>query len=232
MKHFIRCLATLLILFKHLPAMAQKKLSYEIKVGEAISDVITSEEAYQYKVFKPAILVLTTGQTGSSKVNYHALFGEMHYIASNGDTLAISNESPVKYLAVDQDTFYYNDGFMRLVASTKGIKILKKEKIVLAEKLKSTGYNSTSSAAIESLYGVANAKLFKTLIANEKMIFARESTFYFQDKNDQPLPATKTNLLKMYQQNRKAVEQYLAANPVNFTKEDELKRLAMFLNGF
>jgi hypothetical protein len=221
----------ILILFPVLPAIAQKKLQYEVNTGEVVGAVITNDEAYQYTTFKPATIALTTGQVASSPINYHALFGEMHFISSKGDTMAVGNESSISYLAAETDTFYYHEGFVLQLASNKDVKLVKRERIILAEKLKSTGgYGNTSSSGVESVYGIASAKVFKTLVASEKMVFAREKVFYFRDKDNQLTPAVKANLLKLYKQNKKAVEQYLSDNPVSFTKEDDLKRLIAFLN--
>lgn len=228
----MRNVLTILACTAVLSAAAQKKIQYEVNVGERVMDVINNTQAYHYNAFKQGTLSLSTGQTASSPLNYHALFNEMHFISSKGDTLAIADGTTVNYIAVEADTFYYNDGFALQLAGAKDVKLVKKEIINLSEKMRNTGsYGYTSSSGNESMYGVASAKIFKTLVASEKMVFTRESSLFFRDKDEQFFPVNKNNLLKIYKSQKKAVEQYLSANDVNFNKEEDLKKLMTFLSG-
>ena len=66
-----------------------------------------------------AKLRLRNGTAANVKLNYNSVFGEIQYIdPKNGDTLSLAVEKDIRFIAVEKDTFYFDEGWMELIGGT------------------------------------------------------------------------------------------------------------------
>ena len=205
-----------------------------IKAGNKVRDVLTPADIFYYPQFTSGKVFFRDGRKAMAKMNFTRLYDEMLFINPKGDTLAVADEKTIKFIIVDQDTFYYDEGYVRIIVDYGDVKLAEKQIWVVADTRKIGTHNkSTSTVAITPLSnysddGIARAKSYDLLI-NEDMVIRKETQYYFGDQNNHFVRAGKKKLLLLFPKEQLDLENYLKENKVNFDKKDDLKKLAQFL---
>jgi hypothetical protein len=211
------------------PATAQNKKIYKVNPGERVYDVIPKNDMYKYPGFRQGIVLLKDGTYGSAKLNYNSLFAEMQFIDPKGDTLSLADENNIISIAVKKDTFYYDNGYLELVAGYNKIKLARRRIIDFSNREKIGALDIANAGEIETYTTVTSRTYMKDLIAKEVLIFSERTIYYFGDRFNHFMVANKKNLLKMFSNQQRKVSDYLENNPVNFNDEKDLVRLGSFL---
>ena len=205
-----------------------------IKAGNKVRDVLTPADIFYYPQFTSGKVFFRDGRKAMAMMNFTRLYDEMLFINPKGDTLAVADEKTIKFIVVDQDTFYYDEGYVRIIVDYGDVKLAEKQIWVVADTRKIGTHNkSTSTVAITPLSnysddGIARAKSYDLLI-NEDMVIRKETQYYFGDQNNHFVRAGKKKLLLLFPKEQLDLENYLKENKVNFDKKDDLKKLAQFL---
>jgi hypothetical protein len=205
-----------------------------IKAGNKVRDVLTPADIFYYPQFTSGKVFFRDGRKAMAMMNFTRLYDEMLFINPKGDTLAVADEKTIKFIIVDQDTFYYDEGYVRIIVDYGDVKLAEKQIWVVADTRKIGTHNkSTSTVAITPLSnysddGIARAKSYDLLI-NEDMVIRKETQYYFGDQNNHFVRAGKKKLLLLFPKEQLSLENYLKENKVNFDKKDDLKKLAQFL---
>ena len=229
---------TLLLLFfifiGYIDLSAQDSTFVVIKAGNKVKDVLTAADIYSYPQFTNGKVFFKDGSKAVAKLNYNRLFDQMLFIAPKGDTLALADEKLIKFIAIDRDTFYFDEGYMRLISNEGGIKLTEKQVWVVADIQKMGTHNRpTTTVAITSLSTytdeTAKAKSYN-LILNEDIILRKETRYYFGDKYNRFVLADKKRLLIFFHEKQQIIENYIKENKINFDKIDDLEKLARFLS--
>jgi hypothetical protein len=222
----------ILIGYSNLPA--QDSTFVTIKAGNKIKDVLTPAEIFYYPQFTNGKVFFLDGTKGAAMMNYNRLVDQMLFINPKGDTLALADEKTIKFIIVDKDTFYYNEGYIRLIADNGVVKLAEKQIWVVADVRKMGTHNrSTSSVAVTTLSNytdnTARAKSYDLMI-NEDIILRKESQYYFGDKYNHFSRTSKKKLLLLFPKEQLRLENYLKENKVNFDKKDDLEKLSQFIS--
>jgi hypothetical protein len=222
-----------LIICRDLPA--QDSTLVTIKAGYKVTDVLTPADIYYYTQFTDGTVVLKDGTKVEAKMNYSRLYGQMLFIGPNSDTLAIGDEKNIKFISIGQDKFYYDEGFIRIIADNDFVKLAEKQVWVVADVRKMGTFNRpTNTVAIQSLTSYTNgsdAAKSKDLILNEELLLRRETQYYFGDAYNHFVRSGKKKLLSLFPKDEKDLEKYLNQNKVSFDKKEDLEKLVEFLNG-
>lgn len=208
---------------------SQEKKSYVIKAGESVSEVVPFGELYAYPVFTKGTAYFRNGDISVGMLNYNILSAEMEFISASGDTLALADEPLVKMIALGNDSFFFNEGYISLISSQKGFKLGKRSVFTTAKIEKTGAYDQPMPANMQTFSGISNGARIAGLIVRENITLVKETAYYFGDKNNEFLPATRKNLRKTFPKQEKNIENYLSKNEVNFGKEEDLKKLVEFL---
>jgi len=221
------------ILIGYIDLSAQDTTLVTVKTGEKITDVLKPSDIYYYPQFVYSKILFKDGKVADPYMNYNRLYDQMLFISEKGDTLALTDEKNIEFIVNDWDVFYYNGGYLRLIANDTVIKLAEKQTWVLVDirKMGSHG-RPTTSVAITSLSYFSNgqdAAKSKELIMNEELIIRKETHYYFGDKYNHFVPATKKRLLTLFSKDEQAIENYLIEHKVNFEKKDDLEKLCKFL---
>jgi len=154
----------------------------------------------------------------------------MHFISPKGDTLALANEKNIRYVAIANDTFYYDQGYVRLLSADDGVKLVKKQVWIISDTRQVGAYNSTSNSASISSYTSYNegGRLYD-LVVNEDIILKKVDQFYFGDVNNHFVLATKKNLLLLFPKEQQRIELFLKENKISFSNQDDLEKIVHFL---
>jgi hypothetical protein len=214
---------------------AQDSTLVTLKAGTRVRDVLNPADIYYYPQFTNGKVFFRDGSKAVGKMNYSRLVDQMLFVDHKSDTLALANEQTIKFIAVDRDTFYFDEGYIRLIADYGDVKLAEKQVWVVADTRKIGTHNrSTSTVTVTSLSSytddaIARAKSYD-LIINEDVLIRRETHYFFGDEYNRFARAGKKKLLLLFPKDELSLENYLKENKVNFDKKDDLERLAQFLS--
>ena len=236
-RHIMKTLLLLFfILIGYRELDAQDSTFVTIKTGERVTDVLTSAEIYYYPQFSDGKVFFRNGTKGGSKMNYSRLYDQILFINPNGDTLALSDEKNIKFIVIERDTFYFGEGYMRLIADDGVTKLTEKQIWVLADIRKiGTHGRATTTVAVTSFSTYTDnrdAAKSKDLIMNEDIVLQKRTQYYFGDKYNLFVPASKKGLLQLFPKEQRSIDNYLKENKINFNKKDDIEKLYQFLRQF
>jgi hypothetical protein len=229
---------TLLLLFLALIGTidlpAQDSTYVTIKAGNRIRDVLAPADIYFYPQFTTGQIVFKEGKRVVVDMNYTRLFDQMLYINQKGDTLALADEKTIKFIAILKDTFYYDDGYIRIITDNDFVKFAEKQVWVVADIRKIGTHNRPSNTvAITSLTAYTDgtdAAKSKDLMLNEDIVLRKEIQYYFGNAYNHFVRAGKKRIQGLFPKEEISIENYLKQNKVNFDKREDLEKLARFLS--
>ena len=212
---------------------AQDSTLVTIKAGNRVKDVLTPADMYHYPQFTDGNVVLRDGKVIGVKMNYSRLFDQMLFINHKGDTLALDDEKNIKFIAIDQDTFYYDGGYMRIIIDNDFVKLAEKKVWVVADVRKIGTHNTPkNTVAITSLTHYTDgtdAAKSRDLMLNEDILLRRETQYYVGNAYNHFVRAGKKRLQQLFPKEELNIENYLKTNKINFDKKDDLEKLVRFL---
>jgi len=226
-------LSLLFVLISYSDLAAQDSTYITIKAGNRISDVLTTADIFYYPQFTSGKVFFKDGSRAAAKLNYTRLHDQMLFIDSKGDTLALANEKTIRFIAIDQDTFYYDEGYMRIIADNGFVKLAEKQIWVVADIRKIGTHNTQKSTVAITTLSNYNDETTRAkshdLLLNEDMVIRREAHYYFGDEYNRFARSGKKKLLLLFPKDELRLENYLKENKVNFDKKEDLEKLAQFL---
>ena len=212
---------------------AQENPVYTIKAAEIVSHVIPFKDQYFYNEFQQGTVFFRNASTLPAMLNYNRLYGEMQFIDTKGDTLALVEEPSLKKITIDEKVFYYvnKTGFIEVITAHFPVKLARKQNL---EIMRSTfklvgssgglGMPASPPTSASGTPGYSYRKLYTQKTPGELQL-ARQRSYYFIDQNERIYQAKKSTLLKLFGRHKKAFEQYVETNRINFTREEDLKQL-------
>ena len=226
-------LLLLFILTGYSGLRAQDSTLVTIKAGNKIKDVLTPADIFSYPQFTSGKVFFKDGSKAIAKLNYNRLSDQMLFIDPKGDTLELADENTIKFIAIDKDTFYFDEGYVKIIADYGAVKLAEKQIWVVADVRKVGTHNSAkSSVAITSLGTYsdegARAKSYD-LVINENTIIRKETQYFFGDANNRFARTGKKRLLLLLPKDELSIETYLKENKVNFDKKEDLVRIVQFI---
>jgi hypothetical protein len=231
MRHLVLFILSLLLCGNL--TFAQSRKSIRVKAGEDIAQAYSSDGFYRFPKFSKATLFYKGGdQNAGQLVNYNILSGTMQFINSAGKTFDIANPSKIDSVVFEKNVFVHTDGFMEVVAHIESIILLKKIIIkTRVEKIGALGLPA-QSASIDNISIFSADTDVYNLIINADIVVTENVSWYWMDRNNNILKATKGNLLKLLPAGRQSLaETYLKQHTINFENENDLKELAVNLAG-
>jgi len=224
------------ILISSTDLFAQDSTHVTIKIGSKVSDVLSPADIYYYPQFTTGQIILKEGKRIVTDMNYTRLFDQMLFINHKGDTLALADEKNIQLIIIDQDTFYYEHGYVRLIADYGYVKLTEKQVWIVADVRKMGTHNRpTNTVDIQSFSSYTNgidAAKSKDLVLNEEIVLRKETEYYFGDDYNHFVLAGKKKLINLFPKDEKAIENYLKENKVDFNKKDDLEKLSQFLSQY
>jgi hypothetical protein len=201
-----------------------------VKADEEINQVFTIKDLYTYPQFMPGKVFMRDGTVVEAALNYHRLFEQVMYISSK-DTLAIGNPEMIKVIVIGKDSFYYNKGsYYELVATYKSIELALRQTLLEIDQEK-TGlygqrYTNNSTVANKNNYTVDGQP---HLNVGESTLFSQKVEYFVSYRYADFVPATKKNIEKLFSDKSKEVKEYIKNNSIDFTKEEDLKKLLGYI---
>ena len=227
-------LLLLFILIGYSDLSAQDSTLVTVKTGERIEDILKSSDIFFYPQFIYSKILFKDGKVADPYMNYNRLYDQMLFINDKGDTLAVTDVKNIEFIVNDWDIFFYNGGYLRLVADDTVIKLAEKQIWEVADIRKMGTFNTpTNTVAITSVGYFSDgrdAAKSKELILNAETLLRKETQYYFGDKYNHFVRASKKKLMDLFPKDEQRIENYLKENKVNFDKKDDLEKLCKFLH--
>jgi hypothetical protein len=209
-------------------AQAQNTEKKVVKAGDIVANAISENGAFRFRQFTEGNFRLKDGTKNSARFNYHYISGEMLYLNTKGDTLALAIPEQVEYIAIGESKFIYeNRAFHEVLLTTPSASLAKKIKIHI-ENEKTGGYGSSApSSSQDQLRNVNYSSNFYQLSYDVAIL--KTTSFYWIDTKNNLQPATKKNALKMVAKDKQPkLEAFIEENKTNFNREDDLRKLLNF----
>lgn len=201
-----------------------------IKAGTSVNESVSITELYQYPQFVYGKVFLKSGDSAVAKLNYNRLFDEMLFIDFKGDTLSIANAAMIRSIRTNNDVFYYDDGYVKLIKDTIGIKLAAKQSLRVSGKNKIGAYDMANPTSAMDSYGtLIDQRGVYNLVPREDVILAKKTYYYFGDKYNRFVWATKKNLLQQFSKQSRTLNAYLKENNINLNSIEDLEKLLQFL---
>jgi len=206
---------------------------YKVNPGESVMYALPFEARYTYPAFKTAIVQFRNGNVGGGPMNYSCLLEEMEFVTDKMDTLALDDIPAVRYVAFEQDTFYrVQKFFVKQLATNGPIHLAERKSLTLANRERYGGHGElqggSSIVAVDQLSSDVNT--LRKMVAKELLTFAETKLYYFGDKFGNFKIANKKNLMDAFGKQYAGLENFLAQNKVNYTKEEDMKLVLEFLS--
>lgn len=227
----MKLLLLLLTLTSCAGLVAQKKEFVTVQAGNNIMDVLPMSEIFFYPNFTNGKVFLRDGSKSDAKLNYNRLVDEMHFINSNGDTLALDNEKDIKYVVINTDTFYYDAGYIRVLSQGNPVKLAVKQIWVITDTRQIGAYNSTNNSVGMLSYTSVDdggGRLYD-LTVNEDVILTKVERYYLGNNYYNFVIADKRNLLTLVPKEQRRISSYIKEQKTNFNNRNDLDKLIQFL---
>jgi len=207
---------------------AQTLTTITVKPGEDLTAIY--KQMYRFPQFMYGKVYFMNKDSAKGRLNYNILIGKMQFIDKRGDTLVLSDDNPIRLVAIDTNIFYCNSGeCVELLAGSPPAELAVSYRLKLADEQKIGAFGlPTSTQTIE------NKNSFKinsdySLQLNRDLVFTKETRYYFIDAGKHFIPANKKNLLKLSPKQNAIIENYLEKNVIDFKNETDLLNLMIYL---
>lgn len=226
---------TILIIGLHLlslMAFTQERKIITIKAGTRVGDVFAQHEIYRYPEFIQGKVSFKDGKSTVIKLNYSILEGEMQFVAS-GDTMAIANEKNVAFIQIMRDTFYYDNGYLEVLAGHGPVIMAVKQYVKISDIKKEGPYGARTSASSTQAYsGIYDQGTLRNynLVVQEDLVLTKITSYYIGNTSKGFVPFKKNNVFKLFPEHKQAVNDFLMKNPVDFGVKDDLVQFTQFLS--
>ncbi|MBC7850291.1 MAG: hypothetical protein H7Y31_11175 [Chitinophagaceae bacterium] len=211
---------------------AQDSTLVRIQSGSRIRDVLTTSEIFSQPEFKMGKVFFRSGVVSAARMNYNSLDDQMLFIDTRGDTLALKNEKTIKFISLDKDTFYYIDGYVRLVASNSVVKLVEKKVWEVADIRKIGSHNRPATTYAVTSFRTATDGFGRTydLVMDEDVWLRKKATYYFGNMYNNFVPAGRKHLLSLFPKNETMLARYLNESKIDFKKMHDLGKLLDYLS--
>lgn len=227
MKKLVLVISLILCLISGLSA--QKNENITVPAGTKVQDYFSFQEMFRYPEFTDGIVFFKNGATAASKLNYNLLSGEMDYPQLK-DTLSIANPTEIKFITIAGDTFYFDKGYLELIYSDK-FKVLLKQCYKQLDIVNKDSYGSSGSNSATDSYSTlqTTGQTYK-LVLNQDRIFKKVSEYYLLTPTGTFVVFTKKKVMQLFPKKKKAIDEYLKSNKVDFNSREDLIRFAGYLS--
>jgi hypothetical protein len=212
-----------------MPAKTQETIT--VRAGTRVIDYFPLSERFLYGDFAPGKVVFKGGTVTSARLNYNILYGDIQFI-QNRDTFSIGNPGDIRYVNVKTDTFYFDKGYMRILAGNNAAKFAVRQFVRVVDYQKKGAYGTSSStAAIDSYSSLLSGPHNYNLIVDVDLVMRKETLYYIYRTGLGFEPFRKKTIFQVFPEKADELKKYLKEQPVDFDVKEDLLRLFQFLTG-
>lgn len=203
------------------------KTYYVINTGEVPVKIIPQADQIRYPEFRDGMVYYINGKTEAKKLNYSVLYGEMHYLGPEGDTLVLDTEQLVKKIQIGADEYYsmHGLGYAQVLNPQAPVQIARKETIkMIVGNLPHLGYasNDVYKGDVLTLWEIYYQK------TKGLMKLVKEVSYVFIDQNQRFYPAKKSVLLKLFPGQSREIDRFARTHKIDFKQPEDLQLIIEF----
>jgi len=230
-----KIITPLLAFFLVVNCFAQDSSVVLIPAGSTIGEKLPPARQYKYPDFQSGQVLFKDGSIAPAKLNYSYLTGVVEFIGPANDTLTLSDDKTplLKLISFDSSNYCFHNDYFEVIAGTPETgRILKREVFYEVEREKIGAYGMAApNSSIQSFGALGSGTSWRNnLVANEYLYLKRSVAGFIESKKGEIAPMDKKNLLKVYSSKKAVINDYLDKNPVNFNREEDLKKLFNAIN--
>ncbi len=217
----------ILIVISTFKVFSQNENLIIIKAGEHIS--AAQRHFFRYPEFVMGKVYFKHGDSARARMNYNFVLGDIQYLDLN-DTLSIANKSYVKFIVIDKDTFLINDQeYLEVLKNYNFGKLLVNQKIKFLDEYKIGAYGIASSTQTIEAKESLKAESIHKLLINSDLYLSKEKKYYLLNTSNKIVLVAKKSILQTFSKDKRAVEDYINGNKINFKNEQDLQNLFTYL---
>jgi hypothetical protein len=110
----------------------------------------------------------------------------------------LAEEKNIRFVAVEKDTFYFDEGWLELIGGTPTVRIAKKKLLEITNREKIGAMEVPGFAAIETYTKYTGSQHMRDLVAKERLVFTEHVSYYFGDRFNHYSRENRKGLLKLY----------------------------------
>ncbi|WP_439881189.1 hypothetical protein ACSX1A_18860 [Pontibacter sp. MBLB2868] len=212
-------------------AQRPDKIKVKPTSGKLSADI--RSEAYYYPDFQDGTVSFRNGRTTVGNLNYNMLTGEIEFINSKKDTLALANMYDVTQAIFGTDIFYYDpesENLLKLLEEYDDKKLFVNERYELTN-IKNVGAFGMESSTTSPTSSSSNQNIGDTqnrLKQNESLIYSAKSSYFIADKT-QYMPATRASILRMFPEHKSEIKKYIKNQKFNLNEKEDLSQLLKYI---
>jgi hypothetical protein len=202
-----------------------------VKAGTKVLDYFPVGERYLYPEFKEGQIIFKNGSINKARLNYNFVLGEIVFNQGK-DTLAINRKKELRECIVDQDTFLYDNGFMKLIHSGN-VRVGFKQYVKFKDVLKKGAMGTTArGASIDSYNSMTAIGNLYDLVPDEDIELQKMKEYFISYSFSSFVQFRKKFVLDLFPQHTDEIKSYLKSYKVDYDSEKDLMRLADYLQKF
>lgn len=202
-----------------------------VKAGTKIIQAFPKADRYQYPEFSDGVVMFKDSTYTAALMNYDILYGEIEFI-SKKDTLQIMGKKDIRYVALHEDTFYYDKGYMRKLAGDENLMLAEHRFVKIVDNQKQGAYGTTSStSAVSSYNSLPSSGGYYNLVVNEDLLLKKVVDLFMYTPAGGFELFRRKNFLSAFPEKEEEMKKYLKEQPVDFNKREDLIRLTRYATG-
>jgi len=201
-----------------------------IKAGTTFNESVSITDQFEYPQFVYGKVFFRHGDSSGGRLNYSRFLDQMQFIDFKGDTLNLANPGTIKFIRINNDLFYYDNGYVKLIKDNNTIKLAAKQTLKVSGRNKIGAYDMASpGSAIDNYASFTIENKNYNLTPRVDITLTKKTQYYFGDKYNHFVLANKKNLLSLYSNKDGAITAYLKENKVDFNNPEDIEKLFQYL---
>lgn len=199
--------------------------------NKASAEVIKPELQYIFPEFRHGRVFLKDKKVIDCQLNYNFLLDEVHFIDVNGKKMALANLHDILYVSIDNRIFIStSDGYFEVV-EPGGISLVYKWICNIIEKGKEGALGITSDApSIYQMNQISfDARNWKLDVDKEAVVSVEVIPYLKVKSKCIPVKGAK-DFFKAFPGKSSGIKLYMNQSPVDFKREEDLRRLTRYCN--
>jgi hypothetical protein len=227
-KIIITAFVLVLLPFKHF-SQTPKQVTIRPNVDPTIAFPL--KEKYRFPEFRSGFLItLDDKKSQSLKFNFNLFWQKPEFIDAKGDTLLVDDQA-IKYVQMREVTYYHDfpKDYYELLLKTEAVTlaIQREWKFIRHDAVTNNGYGETIgiSRSQSSTIRTSAGRTFR----NEASVFEKDSSYFFIDTKNRIYKASAANTIKIFNDYKNEINNFLKQNEINFKNEADLRKLFDFI---
>lgn len=202
---------------------------YRVPDNSDIRKTIPVRDRFLFENFRKGTVYFRNGTRSEAKLNYSYFHSEIQFIDAKNDTLLLAENDYVSRITIDDAVFYYlpQQGHIQQIADFNRIRLGKRQKLLISDTQQRNahgGFSATvSSSAITTYSDEAGQK--HRLHTGTAVIMRKATSYFLMDQNERCYAASRANLLKVFPNHKREINEYCKQHDINFSNEQEIMTL-------